>query len=151
MFPKGMKLIQQLFQKIGFSKNERLVVFFLLITFVLGGIVKIFFVSVTLQPTESYDFSSVEEEFDSLSNSSSPMTMDLLKPNVPLKNASINVNTATAKELEQLPGVGASVAERIIAYRLENNRFSSLEELKEIKGIGEKKFEKIKQFVTLGN
>ncbi|MBS4027313.1 MAG: helix-hairpin-helix domain-containing protein [Ignavibacteriales bacterium] len=146
-----MKLIQQLFQKIGFSKNERLVVFFLLITFVLGGIVKIFFVSVTLQPTESYDFSSVEEEFDSLSNSSSPMTMDLLKPNVPLKNASINVNTATAKELEQLPGVGASVAERIIAYRLENNRFSSLEELKEIKGIGEKKFEKIKQFVTLGN
>ena len=55
----------------------------------------------------------------------------------------ININTATADLLITLPGVGDSIAERIIKHRTEVGEFKSVSELLAIKGIGEKKFEKI--------
>lgn len=55
----------------------------------------------------------------------------------------VNINTASRDELTSLEGIGEKTAERIIEYR-ENNSFDSLEEIMEVKGIGEGKFEKIK-------
>jgi len=60
----------------------------------------------------------------------------------------ISLNTASKEQLETLPGVGASKAEAIIEYRAEK-KFEALEELKEIKGIGDAIFEKIKDYITL--
>lgn len=54
----------------------------------------------------------------------------------------ININTATAKELEELPGIGPTTAQAIIAYREKNGSFSSPEQLLEIKGIGMKTYER---------
>jgi competence protein ComEA len=61
----------------------------------------------------------------------------------------IAINTATAEELTQLPGVGPSTAAAILAYRQERGGFSSIDELNEVKGIGPKKLEKMRPFVRL--
>jgi competence protein ComEA len=61
----------------------------------------------------------------------------------------LNINSATQKVLETLPGIGPTYARRIIEYREENNGFSSIEELKKIKGIAEKRLEKLKPFIKL--
>jgi len=59
----------------------------------------------------------------------------------------IDINTAGADELTELPGIGESIAERILEYREANKRFASVKDLMKVKGIGRKKFEKIKKFV----
>lgn len=61
----------------------------------------------------------------------------------------ISINTATLNELVQIPGIGPSTAENILAYRNEHGLFQQLEDLMEIKGIGESKFEKMKGHLTL--
>lgn len=62
----------------------------------------------------------------------------------------ININTASAEELDKLPNIGPARAADIIAYREENNGFDSIEELKNISGIGDKTFENLKDLVTVG-
>ena len=65
------------------------------------------------------------------------------------KFSSVNINTATQTELETLPGIGPSIALKIINYRKENGKFSSIDDLKNVSGIGEAKFEKIKKYITV--
>lgn len=62
----------------------------------------------------------------------------------------ININTATAEELQTLPGIGPSLSQRISAYRAENGPFRSVAELTKIKGIGEKCLEKLLDYITTG-
>ncbi|WP_338451551.1 helix-hairpin-helix domain-containing protein [Niallia oryzisoli] len=61
----------------------------------------------------------------------------------------VNLNTASDTELETLPGVGPAKAAAIMEYRETNGRFRSIEELMEISGIGEKTFEKLKEYITV--
>jgi competence protein ComEA len=61
----------------------------------------------------------------------------------------VNINTAGAEELQRLPGIGPSYAARIIQFRRENGPFTSPEQLMDVSGIGEKKYEKMKPFVRL--
>lgn len=56
----------------------------------------------------------------------------------------ININTATEAELVQLPGIGPVTAQKIIAYRESNGKFSNVEDIKNVSGIGDKKFKQIK-------
>lgn len=62
--------------------------------------------------------------------------------------AAVNLNTASVKELTTLPGVGDATAEKIVAYR-EKHGFKDTRELMNIKGIGEKKYEKLKDNLSL--
>ncbi|MCR4432453.1 MAG: helix-hairpin-helix domain-containing protein, partial [Caldiserica bacterium] len=61
----------------------------------------------------------------------------------------ININTASAKELESLPGIGPVLAQRIVDYRAQKGGFKSIEEIKEVSGIGDKRFEAIKDLITV--
>jgi len=61
----------------------------------------------------------------------------------------INLNTATADQLDALPGVGPAIAKRIIAYRETTGKFTSCEEIKQVSGIGEATFAKIKDLITV--
>lgn len=63
--------------------------------------------------------------------------------------AMVNINTASQKQLEELPGIGPKLAADIIKYREKNNGFSSVEELKQVKGIGDSKFEDLRELVTI--
>lgn len=65
------------------------------------------------------------------------------------KSGKININTASSEELQNLPGIGPAMSERIISYRKTEGGFSSIEELKNVSGIGEKTFEKLKEKVTV--
>ena len=61
----------------------------------------------------------------------------------------VNINTATQTELETLPGIGPSLALKIINYRKENGKFSSSEDIKNVSGIGESKFEQLKKYIRV--
>ena len=61
----------------------------------------------------------------------------------------VSINTATADELDSLPGVGPSTAEAIVEDREQNGPFSALEDLMRVSGIGEKKFENMKDRLCL--
>ncbi len=61
----------------------------------------------------------------------------------------VNLNSATQAELEKLPGVGPAMAKQIIDYRQKNGGFKKIEELMNVKGIGEKSFLKLKALITI--
>ncbi len=63
----------------------------------------------------------------------------------------LDLNTATAADLQELPGIGAVIAQRIIDYRDLCGRFLDPEQLMEVDGIGEAKYEKIRDLVTVRN
>lgn len=64
--------------------------------------------------------------------------------------AKININTASERRLEQLPGIGKDLAEMIVSYRKEIGSFRSVSELKEVPGIGERRYEALQYSVTVG-
>lgn len=61
----------------------------------------------------------------------------------------VNINSATQTELETLSGIGPSTALKIINYRNENGKFKSIEDIKSVPGIGDSKFENIKEYICL--
>jgi competence protein ComEA len=61
----------------------------------------------------------------------------------------INVNTASAEELTALPGIGKSYADRIVEYREKNGPFKKVDDLLNVRGIGEKTLERIRDRVTV--
>ena len=63
----------------------------------------------------------------------------------------VELNTADRMELEELPGIGPRTAERIIEYRTENGRFEKIEELMNVRGIGERTFLRLRDLVRVNN
>lgn len=61
----------------------------------------------------------------------------------------VNINTADTKELDELPGVGPSTAEKIVEHRRHRGPFKNVNELEEVKGIGPKTLDKMKPFATV--
>lgn len=63
--------------------------------------------------------------------------------------ATVNINTATAKELTKLDGIGDKLAKAIVDYRTQNGPFKAPQDLMKVKGIGEKKFAALKPLITV--
>jgi competence protein ComEA len=68
----------------------------------------------------------------------------------PVPASPINLNTATEAQLASLPGIGAKAAQRILEFRQKNGNFKKIEDLMNVKGIGEKNFLKLKPYITVG-
>lgn len=63
----------------------------------------------------------------------------------------LDLNEASAEELQKLPGIGEKLSEAIVAYREEHGPFQSVEELQQVPGIGEKRMDAIRDLVTIGS
>jgi competence protein ComEA len=72
------------------------------------------------------------------------------QPAKAVPSSPINLNTATEAQLASLPGIGAKAAQRILEFRQKNGSFKKIEDLMNVKGIGEKNFLKLKPYITVG-
>ena len=61
----------------------------------------------------------------------------------------VNINKATESELQELPGIGSSLASKIIDYRNQNGKFNNIEDIKNVNGIGESKYSSIKDLIKV--
>lgn len=82
-------------------------------------------------------------------NTESYITKENLNSFNNAKTSKVNINSATQTELETLPGIGPSTALKIINYRKEKGKFNKIEDIKNVNGIGESKFNKIKEFIKI--
>lgn len=81
--------------------------------------------------------------------STDPVHTEPLQPDTTY-SGKLNINLATAEELAMLPGLGETYANRIIQYRENNGPFITIEDLMKVKGIGQKRFESISKYITVG-
>ncbi|WP_206793050.1 ComEA family DNA-binding protein [Amycolatopsis sp. MtRt-6] len=71
-------------------------------------------------------------------------------PEAPPGGGKLDLNTATADQLDTLPGVGEVMAKRIVQWRTEHGSFTKVEQLRDVDGIGQSKFERLREKVTVG-
>jgi competence protein ComEA len=101
-------------------------------------------------PRRDGSSSIASETGSSTAKAGSPKKHD--SPSGKLKNpgeGTVNINTANAEELQRLPGIGPAMAARVLAYRKEIGRFTAVEQLLEVSGIGEKRLAQLKPFVRI--
>lgn len=156
---------------VSFTKKELTIIVFLIVSFIAGLVIKY---SGWKNP-ENYSYSESDKTFETQIKTAfdelgkGKLTSEQEKKINELKQFSdslrvfkentsqsslspdkkININTAYTNDLLLLPGIGEVMAERIIEYRERTGGFRNIEELKNVKGIGEKKFEKIRNYLTL--
>jgi competence protein ComEA len=165
-------MLESLSKKIGFTQTEIKVVLFLIASLLLGLGIK-FFLRESSDKQETYfDYSQQDSLFnlysgmnpdaqgtDDTSQTLAEVRKEVLgvsegnrsttvKKELP-EEKSININTATIDELTKLPGIGTKTAEKIIERRASMDGFKKLEDLLEVKGIGEVKFNNIKKFLYI--
>ncbi|MBT8386955.1 MAG: helix-hairpin-helix domain-containing protein [Ignavibacteria bacterium] len=161
-------MLKKLSEKIGFTQTEIKVILFLIVVFLVGAAYSI----VTSNNKGEYinfDYSEQDSLFllykenfpkgDNSPNASVDIKAEVLelksldfeqnkKPPLP-QEKSININTAGANQFISLPGIGEKTAKKIILLRDEKGGFKNLEELMDVRGIGEVKFNKIKKFLYI--
>ena len=69
----------------------------------------------------------------------------------PAPAGKVNINTASVEQLQTLPGVGEKLAARIVEYRQKSGGFKATQELMNVKGLGEKNFQKIQGYLSVGD
>jgi len=120
------------------------------VVFIAGVFIKAYKVFFVHPSAERFDYSISDREFTERSSGSvRTPTADNERRDASTEEKKINLNTASKNELTSLPGIGEGIAEQILLYREERGKFTTVDELKKIKGIGPKKFEKIEPHVVI--
>jgi len=130
------------------NNKEKAVIYFLISSLLIGSGVS-FYKSQKVKR----NMQAIELEMMPFFNSESTIktVLEPTQKNLEKNNAVLNINQATAKDFEILPGIGPVLAQRIIEERNRIGKFSSLEDLLKVKGIGPKRLEKIKERLKINN
>jgi comEA protein len=160
-----LEKIKQKVLSIGITGKELKLLLFLLLVLFIGLLIQS--IKAAYPKYEKFDYASVDSMFVNLENIQDSADIKFMdKPDTAivaelinrekredksslLANGKININTAGITELKMLPGIGEKTAGSIIAYRNQLGSFKSADELMNVKGIGQKKFDKIKSLITL--
>jgi len=159
--------LKDLTELLGFTRTEISVLFFLIIIFFGGFLIRL--LNADKLEFSNYDYSLSDSLFLSSPDENdqsmySDNNIDNQKKELEVNTAvykknksslpsekSIDLNTATLAELMELPGIGQITAEKIISLRNEKGGFETIDEIKEVKGIENKKFERIKKYIFIEN
>ncbi len=161
------KRVLHVAHRAGFTKNEAGVIVFLAAALLAGGAIDMLRgseadpqrmdasddIRVALEAQDSVFAarSASPEAAPSISDSAAAtLPTDAARPRGPEPlSARIDINRASETDLTRLPGIGPATAKKIAAYRSEHGRFRSIEDVMRVKSIGPKKFEKIRQFISV--
>jgi competence protein ComEA len=139
-----MDVFKRLRDFFAFTKNEQKVFLFLSVVFLAGVAVKAYKAYITPPVRTAFNYAASDSVFYARSGAATGDTAAVVQP-----PAVIDLNTATKDQLMSLPGIGETMAERIMLHRQEQGRFRRIDELRKVKGIGEKKFEKLKPHIEV--
>jgi competence protein ComEA len=165
-------MFEKLSKKIGFTETEIYVVLFLGGMFMLGFVYVEFIKDEPPSENKYFDYSEEDSLFNyysklnpeyNLEDSSLISNLEIKKRVLELSDSfayvkkdlssliekSININTAGVNDFVKLPGIGVKTAEKIIQLRNQKGKFRKLEDLMEVRGIGEVKFNKIKMYLYI--
>ncbi len=150
-----MRFFGFLQDRFGCTRSEVVAVLFLSSTFLAGLGVR--WIGGTGDATDSPAYSYAVPDSVFAARSRNPVAQDQGKQREPrppkLRTSAtgerIDINAAAAEELVRLPGIGAGLAERIIAYRTEHGPFRSADELAGVRGIGKKKLDRMRAFIEI--
>ncbi len=127
------------------TETERKVAVVLVGAFILGLGIRLY--QETFPSARAFDYGASDSTFTALS--AARTEEEAPKQRSVEKTGPLNINTATKSELVKLPGIGEVTAERILIYREDAGPFTTVDDLRKIKGISKSKLEKLKPLVTV--
>ena len=140
-------MLNRLKEYFAFTKNEQKVFLFLSAVFLTGVAITIYKTYVVPSALPQFDYSQSDSVFLERSTMLNADTGSGTGAAPIIRK--VELNTATKTELMTLPGIGEATAERILLFREEKGRFKKPADLKNVKGIGDKKFEKLKSYIEV--
>ncbi len=162
-------MFDKLSKKLNLTSTELKISGFLILTLIIGLIIKIIFGVNEKSELNFYNYAQIDSSF--LNNEKNndynseiinkkvdykrevfdfnSRSFDKIYTKQPIAEKSINLNKATMKELMSLPGIGEKTAENIISLREKLNGFRKPEDLLKVKGIGSKKLDNIKKYIYI--
>lgn len=151
-----MRLLAQLQDRIGFTRNEILVILFLSATFLCGLALRWYNQSFSQEAPAQFDYAKLDSIFaarshtpESVRTAGRGLAGQASSKKLTSPGTHIDINTAGKEELMRLPGIGGAMAERVIEYRIEHGLFETVEDLANVRGIGKKKLELLRPFVVV--
>ncbi len=151
----SMKLLKRVQEFAAFTKNEQKVFLFLSVVFLAGVSIRAYKAYFINEPVRQFDYSASDKEFEERAKRLASVAAENGTNNVrdeshgQAARKKIKLNTATKNDLVSLPGIGEGIAEEILLYRDERGKFTSIDELRKIKGIGAKKLEKLLPYIGI--
>lgn len=137
-----MTMLKRVLDWLALTKTEKNVILFLIVTLLVGAGIRLY--QETFPGVSQFDYHASDSTFVALSVGSEDSSRTVRDDTF----GALNINTATKEQLMDLPGVGEVTAERIIQYRKEKGAFSTVNDLRAIKGISKKKLERLRPLIT---
>ena len=137
-------MFHRLVNWLSLTRAEQRVILFLSATLLIGAGIR--FYQEAYPPTRQFDYRSADSSFAAFREK---LASDTIQKKTGTTGVLLDINSASKDELVGLPGIGKTLAERIVFFRENEGEFGSIEDLQKVKGISRKKFEKLKPFVTV--
>ncbi len=136
-----------------FTKQERLVLYFLVSGLVIGAGIKLINPNYKANWSNQEEFASFEQQLQTIESSSDSIKRKKSKAisivRKKRRDFKININQASVDEIVQLPKIGPVLASRIVAYRQKHGYFHKVEDLINVKGVGKKTVERLRPFISV--